>query len=736
MLSFKHSLQSLRKLSGTSTSQLSYGVRVFVALCGAMAVSCSIDRIDMVIPLFLGVIASALAETEDGWQGRVRTLSITLILFIITAFGVRLLMPYPWAFGASIAVVAFSLSMGGALGRRYGLISQATLILAVYTMIGLNQATHEVPVWYEPVLLTLGALWYGILSVIWAALFAHVTLRQALTSLYIEVGLYLKLKSKFFPLPTRGAVDSLRLDLAQQHGQVVVALNRVREILVSRIDSDPTNPRLGRYIRFYFIAQGIHERASSSHYNYSDLAETFFHSDILFRLQRQLSEAGTSCRKIGEAIRGGHAIDLRDSEETVAGVLRSMDYLEREAEPTQWRLFRPLRQLTDNIIALQQELDKARQLEDVSLSDASLQIPQPRTTFRSIFDQIVDQLTPKSQVFRHAVRMSLALTAGYAIIQNLNLSVGYWVMLTTLFVCLPTFGSTRKRLYERIAGTVIGLVAAWSLITLFPVEIIQLAIAVVAGVVFFLTRTNRYMLATAAITLMVVCCFNQVSDGYDVIWPRLIDTLIGSVISWLAVFFILPDWAYRQLPITFAEGLRRSADYLRELMRFYQEDNVSEQVYRHSRRRAYNADALLTSTLVNMQQEPGHFRRDTELWQRLVIRSHTLFNYIAAFSAHRGTLIEQSSNQLLADAGNYIVGSLHEVAECLEQRQLVNDSSVEFERLRKSLADTPADEDERHYFVQSQLHSLLGQLEEIRRLTHELQVQVHGSDIKALSKTR
>lgn len=729
---FQFSLQAVRKAGGIG--QLSYGIRVFIALCGAMAVSWSLDHIAMVIPLFLGVIASALAETEDDWLGRILALAITLILFIVTAFGVRLLMPYPWAFGISIALMAFLLSMGGALGRRYGLISQATLILAVYTMIGLNQAAHAVPVWYEPVLLTAGALWYGFLSIIWAALFVHVPLRQALATLYIEVGSYLKLKSKLFP-PTSDTMDALRLDLAQQHGQVVIALNRVREILVSRIDNEPTSPRLGRYIRLYFIAQAIHERASSSHYNYSDLAESFFHSDILFRLQRQLSGAGASCRKIGEAIRTGQTIDLQDSEEAVAGVQRSMEYLDREALPTQWRLLRSLRQLTDNVMELQQELDKARQLEDVSLTDASQQIPQPRVTFRSILSQIVDQLTPKSQVFRHAVRMSIALTCGYVIIQNVNLDVGFWVMLTTLFVCLPTFGSTRKRLYERIAGTVVGLVAAWSLITLFPVEIIQLSIAVVAGVVFFLSRHNRYMLATAAITLMVVCCFNQVSDGYAVIWPRLIDTLIGSVISWLAVFFILPDWSYRQLPMTFAEGLRRSAEYLHELMRFYREDNMSDQAYRHSRRRAYNADALLTSTLVNMLQEPGHFRRDAELWQRLVIRSHTLFNYIAAFGAHRGALIEQPSNELLSTAGSYIVESLQEVAQCLEKKDLVSDSSAEFERLKKTLDDCPADEDERHYFVLSQLQSLLGELEQIRRLTHELQVQVHGDDIKGVKYT-
>ncbi len=724
---FQFSSQMLRKV--WVGGQLLYGTRVFIALCGAMAMSWSVDHVAMVIPLFLGVIASALAETEDNWLGRVRALSITLIFFIFISFGVRLLMPYPWVFGISIVLTAFSLSMGGALGRRYGLISQATLVLAVYTMIGLNRAMHEVPVWYEPVLLALGALWYGFLSILWSALFVHAPLRQALAALYIEVGSYLKLKSKLFP-PIGNTMDFLRLDLARQHGQVVIASNKVREILVSRIDNEPTSPRLGRYVHSYFIAQTIHERASSSHYDYFDLAENFFHSDILFRLQRQLFGAGASCYKIGEAIRTGQSIDLYDSEEMLAGVKQSIEYLEKKALPTQWRLLLSLRRLTDNIMALQQELAKVCQLEDVSLTDVSLQIPQPRVTFRSVLSQIVDQLTLKSQVFRHAVRMSVALTCGYVIVQNLNLQGGYWVMLTTVFVCLPTFGSTRKRLYERIVGTVIGLVIAWALITLFPVEIIQLLIAVAAGVVFFLSRNNCYVLATAAITLMVVCCLNQVSDGYDVIWPRLVDTLIGSVISWVAVFVILPDWSYRQLPITFAEGLRRSAGYLHELMRFYREENVNEQAYRNSRRRAYNAYALLTSTLVNMLQEPGYFRRDIELWQRLVIRSHTLFNYIAAFGAHRGALIEQSGNTVLISVGSYIVESLQEVAQCLEQEILVKDSSSESKFFKKTLDNCPTNKDERHYFVLSQLQSLLEQLEHIQYLAHELQVQVHGGEIK------
>jgi uncharacterized membrane protein YccC len=124
-----------------------------------------------------------------------------------------------------------------------------------------------------------------------------------------------------------------------------------------------------------------------------------------------------------------------------------------------------------------------------------------------------------------------------------------------------------------------------------------------------------------------------------------------------------------------------------------------------------------------MRQEPGHYRTDTELWQRLVIRNHTLFNYIAAFSAHRGMLMEQSSNQVLADAGRYIIESLQEVAESLEKKEKITFSLSEFEQWQKRLEDCTSDDDERHYFVQSQLQALLEQLKGIRRVTHELQMR-------------
>lgn len=74
-----------------------------------------------------------------------------------------------------------------------------------------------------------------------------------------------------------------------------------------------------------------------------------------------------------------------------------------------------------------------------------------------IWLRLRNNLTPESALFRHAVRMSVVLCAGYAIIQITGLHHGYWILLTSLFVCQPNYNATRHRLTLRIVGTIAGI---------------------------------------------------------------------------------------------------------------------------------------------------------------------------------------------------------------------------------------------------------------------------------------
>ncbi|WP_456025597.1 YccS family putative transporter [Pseudomonas capeferrum] len=716
--SFKQSMRRLWALD-----KFSYSVRVFIALTGSMALCWYQDEMTLLIPLFLGIIASALAETDDSWQGRLNALAVTLVCFSIAALSVELLFPYPWMFAIALALASFCLTMLGALGERYGAIASATLILSVYTMIGVDQRGGAVSdFWHEPLLLVAGAAWYGVLSVLWQVLFSNQPVQQSLARLFRELGRYLKLKSSLFEPIRQLDVEARRLELAQQNGRVVAALNAAKEIILHRVGNGRPGSKVSRYLKLYFLAQDIHERASSSHYPYNALADAFFHSDVLFRCQRLLRQQGKACQTLGESIQLRQPFIYDDSFAEALGDLNaSLEHLRIQSNPA-WRcLLRSLRALAANLSTLDRLLGDASNPDALAdATDSNLLDRAPRN-LKEMWTRLRTQLTPTSLLFRHALRLALALTIGYGTLHAIHASQGYWIILTTLFVCQPNYGATRRKLGQRIIGTAIGLTVAWALFDLFPSPLVQSLFAIAAGLVFFINRTTRYTLATAAITLMVLFCFNQVGDGYGLFLPRLFDTLIGSLIAGLAVFLFLPDWQGRRLNKVLANTLTCNSIYLRQIMQQYAAGKSDDLAYRLARRNAHNADAALSTTLANMLMEPGHFRKEADVGFRFLVLSHTLLSYLSGLGAHRETQLPAEVREHLIDgAGNSLAASIDEIATGLANKQPIAIQSDAEEALAADLEQMPDEIDEGQRLVQTQLALICRQLGPLRTLAAHL----------------
>lgn len=715
--SLRHTLRRLWALDTFGSS-----LRVFIALTGSMALCWQQERMDLLIPLFLGIIASALAETDDSWRGRLRALLVTLGCFAAAAFAVELLFPYPWLFVVALALSTFVLTMLGALGERYGTIASGTLILSIYTMIGVDQRGGEVAdLWHEPLLLVAGAAWYGALSVLWQALFSQQPVQQALARVFRELGLYLRLKAALFE-PLRDLdVERRRLELAQQNGRLVAALNAAKEIILHRVGKGRVSPRVNRYLKLYFLAQDIHERASSSHYPYHALAEAFFHSDVLFRCRLLLRQQGTACRALAEAIELRQPFAYqRASAQARDDLEASLAYLQAQDNP-HWRdLLRSLRALADNLGTLEQLLGAASNPEALAEEQDSTLHDRDPHSLREVWERLRLQLTPTALLFRHALRLSLALAAGYGVLHAIHPTQGYWILLTTVFVCQSSYGATRTKLTQRIAGTLLGLTVGWALFDLFPGALAQSLIAVAAGVAFFATRARRYTLATAAITLMVLFCFNQVGDGYGLIWPRLFDTLLGSLIAGLAVFLILPDWQGRRLPRVLASVLHSHAAYLRQIILQYASGKRDDLAYRLARRNAHNADAALSAALASMLLEPGHFRREAELGFRCLALSHTQLSYLSALGAHRAALPAELRGGLVEQAAAQLASELDAIAAQLGGQpapgELVGDAAT----LALALEQLPEDIDARQRLLRTELALIARQLPLLRELAARL----------------
>lgn len=712
--------QNLRRL--WALDKFGPGLRFFMALSLCTLWVWLFERMDALIPLYLGVIASALAETDDSWQGRLLSVTVSLACFLIMATAVELLQQHTFWLSVFMVTSTFVLIVLGGAGSRYASTSYATLILGIYTMIGLEQHGQAEPAfWQYAPLLMCGALLYGLLSVLWHALFAQQPLQQSLARLFRRQCDYLKAKSTLFEPLRNMNVEAQRLELARQNARLVEALNDSKNLILQRVGRGRTSASTSRYLKLYFLAQDLHERATSSHAPYQQLADAFFHSDVLFRCLRLIRQQGDACAELARAIElrqpfdygDGHAQALEDLQAAIA-------WLHKQNNPDWNELLRSLHALAANLGTMDQLLRQASNPDALTLQQDSSLFDREPQSLREAGERIARHFTLKSGLMRHAIRMAIAVGAGLLIMHVLAPDQGYWILMTTVFVCRPHYAATRTRMLQRIIGTIQGLGMSWLLFQFTPLLWVQALFAIAAGVGYFSTRANHFKASTAFMTLMMLICFNQIGYGYDLFLPRLLDTVAGSLIAGLAVFFILPDWQGRRLHQTAAATLRAHGRYLQHIMQEYSQGKTDDMQYRIARREAHNADAALSGSLGNMLKEPGHFRRQSDLGFRFLLHSHSLLSYISALGAHREKLADAPNYPSLNREAEQLADNLVRLANCLENMRPVSpDCSAEEDQCQR-LAGLIVGDDDHLRLLHSQLLLIGQQLASLRKLASEM----------------
>ncbi|HIF9250141.1 TPA: YccS family putative transporter [Photobacterium damselae] len=706
-----------------ANDRINYCIRVLIAMIGVVFPCWYLNATSEVTPLILGIIAAALAETDDNLTGRLKALATTLICFLVASVSIEVLFDYPILFALGLFSSTFGFIMLGAMGPRYASIAFASLLLAVYTMLG---ADSSVNLWYQPMLLLGGAFWYGLLSLAWHILWPNQPVQQNLAHVFSQLATYLDSKSQLFEPIADLQPQPLRLDAAHNNAKVVAALNGAKATLLHRARRGQPHTTGDRFLKIYFMAQDIHERVSSSHYRYQDLAATFQRSDVLFRFQRLLRAQAMACRDIAKALAMGKPYQhLEITEKTLDELRESINYLKAQNNP-QWRLLlTQLDYLFSNLATVERQLANISN-PDATVTDETELADNEAHSIPDLWRRITSQLNPQSLLFRHALRMAIALTVGYGCIQFLHLERGYWILLTTLFVCQPNYSATRQKLVQRVIGTLGGLLAGIPLLYLFPGQEGQLVLMILAGVLFFAFRMVRYDLATAFITLLVLFCFNQLGEGFAVILPRLGDTLLGCFLAVIAVSYIFPDWESHRLHKVMASSVNANREYLGQIIAQYRLGKRDCLNYRVARRNAHNTDAQLSTAISNMLAEPGRYRMATNESFRFLTLNHAMLSYISALGAHRTQLEDNETYHLVSQAYRSINEHLESLTLQLEQNKLMampeTDSALE-----QSLSQWRDDDCESTKMVLQQLHLIQRMLPELHSLTNKLTVRTNIS---------
>ena len=146
-----------------SSSILIYCLQIFIVLSGTTLGLYFSGYTELIVPITLGAIATALTDFDDRLSIRLRNLIYVCILFFAVSSILYLLHPYKFIFILYLSLSSGMLMLMGAFGQRYATISFGTILLSIYTMFGLGEYEH----WYQQsIYFVLGALWYGTTSIL------------------------------------------------------------------------------------------------------------------------------------------------------------------------------------------------------------------------------------------------------------------------------------------------------------------------------------------------------------------------------------------------------------------------------------------------------------------------------------------------------------------------------------------------------------------------------------------
>ncbi|MEI8658262.1 YccS family putative transporter [Vibrio sp. Hal054] len=716
-------LKRLRVLWANKT--INYSVLICIALLGVVVPTWYYSLNTWVTPLILGVIAAALAERDDSFTGRLKAITLTFFCFALAAFSIEILFKTPILFAIGLFTSTFGFIMLGAIGSRYASIAFGSLLIAIYTMLG---AHHSTNIWFQPLLLLTGCTWYYFLSMIWHVLWPLQPVQQSLANVFVQLGQYLDAKAELFHPVSGLSPQPHRITEANLNSATVSALNQCKAVFLTRSKRGHVDSASDRFLNIYFLAQDIHERVSSTHYRYQELSGQFERSDVLFRLKHLLQKQAQACHQVAHSIQLGLPY-THDSDSIIAldELQLSLNHLQQQ-ENKEWKVsLAQLGYLFNNLATVEKQLCNVSNPDTTKLEDGILQDTEAHT-FKTAWLRIKSNLTTDSLLFRHAVRMSLALTAGYGIIQGLGIERGYWILLTTLFVCQPNFASTRQKLKARIIGTIAGLLIGVPLLTLFPSLESQLVFIVFSGVMFFAFRINNYGYATGFITVLVLFCFNQLGEGYAVVFPRLADTLTGCALAVFAVYFILPDWQSKRLHKVMADAVDANKQYLDQIIGQYRigkKDNLS---YRIARRQAHNQDAALAVAVSNMLAEPGKYRAATDESFRFLTLNHALLSYTSALGAHRTRIDDETVHQLVLESHRVIHQHLDALYQQLYNHCTESDAiNIDDSGLKERLSEWREEDSSSARLVLQQLHLIYRMLPELHSLAAKFAVRVPPS---------
>ncbi len=593
-------------------------------------------ELEIGLAIAVGAFGTSLTDSPGPLTHRRNGIFICSLIIALVALVTEFARMNDWTLGLEILLFSFFFSMFTVYGNRAASIGTAALLVLVLMM---NQHFGPDQPGSSALLVLAGGFWYLLLSLGFSTVIPYRPAQQALGECIHEVARFLRVKARFYSTGTNLDEDFRQL-VAQQ---VVVSEKQdaVREMLFKsrQIVKEFTNT--GRTLVLTFVdVVDLYEQITAIHYDYASLRERFGKSGLLEEVTRLILQIADELDDIGFAIQSDGKYRMRlNTREQLDQLKNKIDAYE-ENNSTESSLI--LKKILVNLRSLAQRLHDIQHNYNTKTSLA--EVPQGLEYSRFVSNQdfslqiLINNLSFKSSIFKHAIRVAVAGIAGFALARGLDYGHhGYWIILTTIFILKPGFSLTRQRNYQRLVGTLAGGFIG-VLILLFVHDMrLQFAFLLLAMLGTYSFLRINYTLMVLFVTPFVLILFNFLGTGsLALVQERVVDTLLGCAIAFAANYLVFPSWESNQLQRFMLDLTRANTAYLEKLLEGLSGKHPEVQDYKLARKQVYVSSANLSAAFQRMTTEPKKRQKSSREVYEFVVLNHLLSSYIATVVATIG----------------------------------------------------------------------------------------------------
>lgn len=611
---------------------------------------------------------------------------------IVTAFliaGVNLLInltyPFPFIFYPFFSILAFILAMLSVYGQRATFTSFSALLTVSLSFSHMHTGIEMLQ--YSGLILA-GGLFYLLISLLFYYLRPNRYVELEIAECIKLTAKYLKLRGDLW-----NSIADRKIILEKQlHLQVEIndIHHNIRRVLIGKQMSAVSSNQNRKMLIVFISLLEILELALSTSFDHNRLHQKFekhpktlsTYQDLAYNLASTLKQLSKNIVKRTSYI----------PEHTLRKHLSALENAIQEYENELGK-----EEASEGVLMLKTMLEYAeKQIEKIKIIERAFTSVSNKYDFKGKDKDLEKFLTPQyypistfienisfsSTIFRHSLRLTVALILGGLAGKFLPFQNVYWILMTIIIIMRPGYGLTKQRSIQRVIGTIIGGIIAFSILSLTPNHFILSLLAILCMLLGFSFTQTKYTVSATFVTMYIVFIYGILTtDFLNVIQFRIADTLTGALLAYLANHFLWPSWEYIKAPEYLEKAIIANRNYLKEILIYYTNKGEVTTSYRLARKNAFIEIGNLMASFQRMSQEPKSKQKNIIVLYKLTELNHSLLSSTASLGTYTQSHKTTASSRALTIVVEKVLKNLEQAIALLKGKFIVDPNEISKEEI-------------------------------------------------------